>query len=98
MSVHPDQFDEYERRHNPIWPELQQVLIEHGVSSYSIYFDPATGDLFGYVEMDSEERWTAIADTPICRKWWRYMRDIMPANQDDSPKSRDLREVFHIGR
>jgi L-rhamnose mutarotase len=26
------------------------------------------------------------------------MRDIMPANADDSPVARDLREVFHLGR
>jgi L-rhamnose mutarotase len=26
------------------------------------------------------------------------MRDIMPANADDSPVARDLREVFHIER
>jgi L-rhamnose mutarotase len=26
------------------------------------------------------------------------MRDVMPANADNSPVSRDLREVFHIER
>jgi L-rhamnose mutarotase len=26
------------------------------------------------------------------------MREIMPSNADDSPISRDLREVFHIER
>jgi len=96
MSVHPGHEAEYEHRHRPIWHELEDVLIGHGVRSYSIYLDPATDDLFGYVEIDSEERWAAIASTDVCRRWWTFMKDIMPANPDNSPVSRELREVFHI--
>jgi len=96
MSVHPGHEAEYEHRHRPIWRELEDVLLGHGVRSYSIYLDPATDDLFGYVEIDSEERWAAIASTDVCRRWWTFMKDIMPANPDNSPVSRELREVFHI--
>src|SRR6185295_339035 len=96
MSVHPDRHDEYARRHNPIWPELESVLREHGVRSYSIFLDPATSDLFAYAEIDSEERWAAIAATEVCQRWWQTMSEIMPSNPDRSPKSRDLREVFHL--
>jgi L-rhamnose mutarotase len=98
MSVHPHSHDEYARRHAPIWPELGETLLAHGVRTYSIYLDPATSELFGYVEIDSEERWAAIAATPVCRHWWNHMRELMPSNPDDSPVSRDLREVFHIER
>jgi L-rhamnose mutarotase len=87
---------EYVRRHTPIWRELEQVLIEHGVRSYSIYLDPHTNDLFGYLECDSEARWNAIAETDVCRRWWRFMREIMTVNGDDSPVSRELCEVFHL--
>jgi L-rhamnose mutarotase len=96
MSVHAGRHDEYERRHNPIWQELADTLVAHGVRSYSIYLDPQTGDLFAYAEIESEERWQAIASTEVCRRWWRHMRDLMPANPDDSPVARDLREVFHL--
>jgi len=96
MSVRPGREDEYERRHNPIWPELEAILVQHGVRSYSIFLDPATNDLFAYAEIDSEERWKAIASTPACQRWWQRMMDLMPSNADNSPASRDLREVFHI--
>jgi L-rhamnose mutarotase len=96
MSVHPGQHQEYERRHRPIWPELEQVLVLHGVRSYSIFLDDATGDLFAYAEVESEQRWRAIAETDVCRRWWASMRELMPANADDSPRASDLREVFHI--
>ena len=97
MAVDPAGASEYERRHRPVWPDLEAALIGHGVRSYSIFLDPDTNDLFGYVEVECEEQWNAIASTDVCRRWWRHMRDLMPTNPDSSPVSRDLREVFHIG-
>jgi L-rhamnose mutarotase len=98
MSVEAGQEAEYERRHRPIWRDLEEALLKHGVVTYSIFLDPETRDLFGYVEIESEERWAAIAATDVCRRWWRHMREIMPSNPDDSPVSRPLREVFHMER
>lgn len=94
--MNPDAHAEYERRHRPIWPELAETLRAHGVRNYSIYLDPDTSELFGYAEIESEERWRAIAGTEVCRRWWAFMEDLMPANPDHSPKARRLREVFHL--
>jgi L-rhamnose mutarotase len=96
MSVNRGAEAEYARRHQPIWPELERVLIEHGVETYSIFVDDATNDLFAYAEIESEERWRAIAATDVCRRWWESMSALMPSNQDKSPVSRELSEVFHI--
>ena len=96
MHVNPDQHAEYERRHNPIWQELADVLKAHGVHNYSIHLDAETNLLFAYAEIEDEARWNSIAQEPICQKWWRHMGDVMPGNPDNSPVSRDLREVFHL--
>jgi len=96
MSVNPDSHAEYEKRHNPIWPDLEAVLKKHGVRSYSIFLHPGTHQLFAYVEFDNEAQWKTIAQTEPCRRWWAYMKDIMPSNPDNSPKSEEIREVFHI--
>lgn len=95
MSVDPGCEAEYERRHRPIWPELEEVLRAHGVGSYSIFLHAPTRQLFAYAEIASEERWREIAATPVCRRWWAAMAELMPANADGSPVSAALREVFH---
>ena len=96
MSVHPDQHAEYARRHQPIWRELEETLKAHGVRSYSIFLDAPTSELFAYAEIESEERWLAIAQTDVCRRWWRHMREIMPSHPDNSPVASELKEVFHL--
>ena len=96
MSVNPGSEVEYERRHRPIWPELEAVLRKHGVTSYSIFLDPRTRTLFAYAEIEDEKRWESIAQTPECQRWWVHMGDIMPSNPDHSPVSAPLREVFHL--
>lgn len=96
MSVDPDSQEEYQRRHTPIWPELAETLKGHGVHNYSIFLHPETHQLFGYVEVESEERWNAIAQTEVCRRWWAFMKGIMPSHPDNSPVSVELPEVFHL--
>ena len=96
MAVNADAHAEYERRHRPIWAELEAVLKDHGVSNYSIFLNRETSQLFGYAEIESEERWAAIAATDECRRWWAFMKDIMPSNADNSPVSAELNEVFHL--
>ena len=96
MSVHPGKEAEYARRHQPIWDELAVTLRAHGAHNYSIFLHPETCQLFGYVEIEDEARWNAIALTPICQKWWKHMGDIMPSNPDHSPVATSLKEVFHL--
>lgn len=96
MTLKPGCQFEYERRHNPIWPELQTVLKEHGVSSYSIFYDRETERLFAYAEIESEESWQQIADTEVCRRWWTHMKDLMLTSADNSPLTAELDELFHL--
>ena len=96
MSVNAGREKEYEQRHSPIWAELEQTLKAHGVHNYSIFLHPQTRQLFGYVEIEDQKRWDAIAQTAICKKWWAHMKDVMPSNPDNSPQSTEIREVFHI--
>ena len=95
-QVNPGCEAEYQRRHSPIWADLQATLKAAGVHNYSIFLLPATHQLFGYAEVESEVAWAGIAGTPECKRWWKYMGDVMPSNPDHSPVSAPLVEVFHL--
>ena len=95
MQVHPDMHEEYQRRHDPIWPELAETLKAHGAHHYNIFLDAPRSLLFAVVEIESEARWQAVAETEVCRRWWRSMSEIMPSNPDHSPVSAELRSVFY---
>ncbi len=96
MTVNADAHEEYERRHKPIWDDLREVLKQHSVSNYSIFLESETSQLFAYAEIESEELWATISNTDECKRWWAFMKDIMPTNADNSPVSIDLEEVFHL--
>ena len=96
MKLYEGQEAEYEKRHNQLWPEMKDMIHEYGGKNYTIFLDKETLTLFGYIEIEDEDRWAKGADTAINRKWWDFMADIMETNPDNSPVSIDLKEVFHL--
>ena len=96
MHLHPGKKAEYKRRHDELWPEMKEMIHEYGGKNYSIYLDEETNTLFGYIEIESNERWALSADTKICKRWWAYMADLMEVNDDNSPVSTDLTPLFHL--
>ena len=44
----------------------------------------------------SEIKWEAISETEVCKKWWNFMADIMYINEDNSPVTVALKEVFNL--
>ena len=96
MELRPGMAGEYQRRHEALWPEMRDMIRAHGGRNYSIFLDPETNALFGYIEIEDETLWAASEQTDVCRKWWDYMADIMDVNPDNSPVAIDLRPVFHL--
>lgn len=96
MKLYEGQAEEYKRRHDALWPEMKEMIHEYGGSNYSIFLDEETNVLYGYIELEDEEKWAQSDNTTICRKWWDYMADIMETNADNSPVSTLLSPVFHL--
>ena len=96
MKLYEGMAEEYEKRHNALWDEMKNMIHEYGGRNYSIFLDKETNVLFGYIELEDENKWSKSADTEICRRWWHYMADIMETNFDEKPVSVDLTPVFHL--
>jgi L-rhamnose mutarotase len=87
---------EYKRRHDALWPELQQLLKDAGIKEYSIFIDEATNILFGYLTIFDKSALDDLPNAPVMKKWWAYMKDIMETNEDFSPVNIPLQEVFYL--
>ncbi|MFY7899520.1 MAG: L-rhamnose mutarotase [Chitinophagaceae bacterium] len=88
--------EEYKKRHDEIWPELEALLKDTGINEYSIFFDPTTNALFGVLKISDDTLLASLPSEPIMQKWWAYMKDIMQSNPDNSPVSVPLKEVFYL--
>jgi len=87
---------EYKKRHDEIWPELQHLLKETGISEYSIFLEEETGNLFGFLKIANPKKMEELPSYAVMQKWWLYMGDIMETNPDNSPVSNPLKEVFYL--
>lgn len=96
MQLKPGNEAEYKKRHDQIWPELVQELRKAGISDYSIYLDKKTLRLFAFQRLADDATDFELAFTPIVRKWWDSMKDLMLTNPDNSPVVDTLDEVFHM--
>jgi L-rhamnose mutarotase len=96
MKLHKGQELEYKKRHDALWPELHQLLKRVGISNYSIFVDEETNDLFGVMEIKNQKVLDELPDNPVMKKWWTYMKDIMDSNDDHSPVTVPLKEVFYL--
>lgn len=96
MKLKPGFEAEYKRRHDALWPEMANELKAAGISDYSIYLDPETLLLFAVQTRSDTSTADDLPHKVIVQRWWAYMKDIMDTNDDNSPASRDLVEVFHL--
>jgi len=96
MKLFKGREDEYKKRHDAIWPELETLLKKAGVKDYSIFLDEETNILFGYLTIDDKTKLDELPRHPVMKKWWAYMKDIMETNEDNSPVNINLKEVFYL--
>ncbi|MBT2787172.1 MULTISPECIES: L-rhamnose mutarotase [unclassified Halomonas] len=94
MTLYPGQADEYQRRHEALWPELSDALADAGIEEYRIFLDPRSHHLFAIMVMRDDNQVDQLAELPVMQRWWAYMADIMETENDHSPVSVPLDEVF----
>lgn len=94
MNLYPGQVEEYEKRHDEIFPELAEALKNAGVSDYSIWHDPESNHLFGILTRTDDHTLDALPDTEIMKRWWAHMADVMETDADNVPTQVPLKRVF----
>ncbi len=96
MQLNPGQEEEYKKRHDELWPDLEALLKDTGISDYSIFLDKTTNSLFGVLKAKDPAALQNLPAQPVMQRWWKYMADIMASNPDNSPVSIPMDEVFYL--
>ena len=96
MKLFPGFEEEYQKRHDKLWPDLEELLKQAGISEYSIFLDPETNSLFGILKAVDPKNLDNLPKHEVMQRWWKYMADIMESNADNSPVSIPLKEVFYL--
>jgi L-rhamnose mutarotase len=95
--VKPGKAAEYARLHERIWPELERLLLEAGVSAYSIY---AWGELlFSHLEVgDFAELVARFESDPVARRWEQQFAELVeyPNADPESGWPERLREIWSL--
>jgi L-rhamnose mutarotase len=96
FALKPGALQEYEARHQRIWPEMLDLLASVGIDDYSIY---SYGDLLVGV-LKSTDPWPVVQDklgqSSVQARWNDEMADLIDWQLDESGGLREVREVFRF--
>jgi len=96
MQLNKGQADEYQRRHDEIWPELVTLLKGAGISDYSIFLHEDSNSLFAVLRRTESHTMNSLPLEPLMQKWWAHMSDIMQCKDNNEPVVEPLERVFHM--
>ena len=97
LKVRTDRLEEYRRRHEAVWPDMQAALRETGWHNYSLFLRD-DGLLVGYLETDDfQAAQEAMARTEVNARW---QAEMAPFFEDLEGRPDEgmvpLAEVFHL--
>lgn len=98
LKVKPGMIEEYKRRHQQVWPEMQAALRETGWHNYSLFLRE-DGTLFGYVETpDFAAARAGMAGKEVNAHWQAEMAPFFEQLDGLRPDEGmlELEEVFHL--
>ncbi|WP_426104561.1 L-rhamnose mutarotase [Massilia sp. TSP1-1-2] len=96
MQLKAGAADEYRRRHEALWSDLAAALTDAGIYDYSIFLDDATHCLFAVLRLREGDTSATLASSPVMRRWWDYMADLMETEPGNRPREWPLTPMFHL--
>ena len=76
LRIDPKNEEEYFRRHERVYPELEAAFEQTGIQRYHIYYHE--GVLFAYMQVKDYENAMRTLDThPANIRWQAFMSDLL---------------------
>ena len=96
MSLREDRVEEYERRHEEVWPELLGDIWSAGWRNYSLFRRGL--EVYGYAEChpDVATALSAMGGSAANARWAEWFTDVIDVLVDESGGLRRATEVWHM--
>lgn len=99
IKVKPDSLEEYKRLHANPWPEINQIMRDHGIRNFTIY--ERDGYLFGFFEFigdDIKAAFEQMESYPIYQEWLSLnnpLQEPLPTRKEGEWWS-FMNEIYHL--
>jgi len=98
LTLVKGQIEAYRKRHDQIWPELEEALRAAGVIEYRIFNQPGDTALFAVMRRKKDHELGALAASALMRRWWDMMKDVTVTGSDGVPVQHALEQVYVMKR
>lgn len=98
LKVKEDLIDEYKRRHEDVWPQMQEALRRNGWHNYSLFMRE-DGTLFGYFETPDSFHAALVGmeGEEVNERWQKEMAPYFEGTGlHPDQMMEELVEVFHL--
>ena len=96
FEIYPGAEDEYQRRHDEIWPEMVTMLKDSGISNYTLFRRGTQIYAYAECEPDAETAFARAGETEVNRRWATWFEDVIKDLTDESGQLRWAKEVWHL--
>jgi L-rhamnose mutarotase len=97
LRLKPGKLDEYVYHHDRIlthWPELAAALRASGIKSIRTF--AAEPLLFLFAEVDDENAFPRLWDTPAHKKWAEVMDPLIELDAEMKPDAKFIPQIFNF--
>lgn len=96
FTIYPGQEEEYQRRHDEIWPEMVQMLKDSGISNYTLFRRGTQIYAYAECEPDAATAFAKAGETDVNQRWAEWFSDVIEDITDESGQLRWATEVWHL--
>jgi L-rhamnose mutarotase len=77
LRLRAGQAAEYQRRHDALWPDMRQALLDAGLLHYEIYLEPESLLLFAFMIRRRDHTMHLLPGHPAWQRWQAHMSDLL---------------------
>jgi L-rhamnose mutarotase len=96
MDLIPGREDEYQRRHDEIWPELVAELQKAGVRNYTLFRRDTTVIAYAECHPDAATAFGRVGATEVNARWSEWFADVLARLRDENGELIEASEVWHL--